>query len=331
MSFQASLQSISGYLKAALGLALLVFLFKRHIIKPEIIANGFSHPEVLLLALVVMTLGVNIAVYRWQILLKLHQTKSSFLRVQSITYIALFTGSFLPTSIGTDIIKVYYACGEEPNSAASVTASVILDRLIGLYTLLITLLALIIVDYPDLNHHQILRLIALSLALLLGAIPISALVLLHTAEKLSKNELKLFNKFSRKFNLLPDMIQSYTLDLPTLALTLFLGLLGHACTLTSIVIIAIEVNPPLLNWYQYSIAGGISIFSNILPITIGGLGVGESVFDQTCKLLSNSPGYLGYGSSMFLWRALSLIATMPGAIALTSFRRCSGHKTSESP
>ncbi len=71
-----------------------------------------------------------------------------------LTFIGFFFNNFLPTAIGGDIVKAYYAAKSTNNKVAAY-AAVLSDRLFGLAaTMLIAIIGLIFM-WKDLSHHMI--------------------------------------------------------------------------------------------------------------------------------------------------------------------------------
>lgn len=317
-------QKWSPWLKTGFAIILLFILFRLQIIDPKVIANGLKRPGIVIAALIAITLGINIGAYRWQLLLRASSIETLFSRIQSMTYISLFAGVFLPIPIGADILKIYYVSREtdKQNIAA---ATVVADKVIGLYALLLTFLILMIVDKGNVSRHSLLYSFATVATLLIVVIPCLAIGLWSVARPLTKHinpKYKVLSiSLAHYLNLSTKAYKFSVTNSSILAYALFLGVLGHILTLGSIAIVAIGLGLTNLNWQQYGIAGAIAIISNLVPISMGGLGVGEGVFDQVCRVMADTPNAEGYGSALFFWRAISLLATTPGALAYAAFRR----------
>lgn len=74
--------------------------------------------------------------YRWFLLLKPIGLKTRFSKILSFYYLGMYFNFFLPTAIGGDAVRVYYLHKEEKRLSHS-TASVFLDRDLGMAALLI--------------------------------------------------------------------------------------------------------------------------------------------------------------------------------------------------
>jgi uncharacterized protein (TIRG00374 family) len=78
----------------------------------------------------------SLSAYRWYLLLKPLGIETSFPRIVSLYYLGMYFNFFLPSAIGGDVFKVYYLNKETGRLSAS-TASVFLDRDVGMGGLLI--------------------------------------------------------------------------------------------------------------------------------------------------------------------------------------------------
>jgi len=72
---------------------------------------------------------------RWQYILNIHGINPSFMQTMRITFICTALGSVLPGGLGPDIIRTYQMSHQHGN-LTSVSSSIIIDRVIGLYSML---------------------------------------------------------------------------------------------------------------------------------------------------------------------------------------------------
>jgi uncharacterized membrane protein YbhN (UPF0104 family) len=102
--------------------------------------------------------------------------------------------------------------------------------------------------------------------------------------------------------------------------------LGHLLVATAIVVLARASGLATLSHAETAFAGTLGVLANQLPLTPGGLGVGESSFAQIARLLAPGSGALAYGSVIFTFRLVTLVSFLPGAVALLSFRHDGGQR-----
>lgn len=123
--------------------------------------------------------GVTIALgaWRWWLVLRAQGLDLGIRRTLEISFIAHFFNSFLLGSTGGDLLKAYYAARVTHHRKAEAIASVLIDRVLGLFTMLAFAVLMIIPNLPLVRRHP--ETIALATAIL-PMFGIAALLLLLT-------------------------------------------------------------------------------------------------------------------------------------------------------
>ena len=88
-----------------------------------------------------------IAVFRWQLLLRVQQIHLGLHRVFMLLMIGLFFNFFAPGGTGGDMVKVFYLMKETPGRRAHALLSALVDRLIGIFSLVTIAGVLIAVNW----------------------------------------------------------------------------------------------------------------------------------------------------------------------------------------
>ena len=91
----------------------------------------------LLVSLIFMGFTIIIGVIRWRIVLSVQGLKLSFKRAMGISLVSHFFNSFLLGSTGGDLLKAYFASGETSKKKAEAITTVAVDRLLGLFSMLL--------------------------------------------------------------------------------------------------------------------------------------------------------------------------------------------------
>ncbi|HXI50953.1 MAG TPA: lysylphosphatidylglycerol synthase transmembrane domain-containing protein, partial [Candidatus Saccharimonadales bacterium] len=89
------------------------------------------------LSLVLMGLTLVLGVLRWRMVLEVQGLHLSFLRASEISLVAHFFNSFLLGSTGGDLMKAFYAARETHHKKTEAIVAVFVDRLVGLWAMLI--------------------------------------------------------------------------------------------------------------------------------------------------------------------------------------------------
>jgi len=93
-------------------------------------------PEALALAVLLSVFGVGLSAWKWRLLLAVKSVELSFRAAWLYYYIGQFFNTFLPSVIGGDTARMYYLYSDTNDGSASVS-SVVVERILGLYSILL--------------------------------------------------------------------------------------------------------------------------------------------------------------------------------------------------
>ena len=96
-----------------------------------------TNPRALALSLVVIGAALAVGIVRWRIVLRVHGLNLSWGRATEISLVAHFFNSFLLGSSGGDLMKAYYAARETHHKKTEAVVTVFVDRLVGLWAMLL--------------------------------------------------------------------------------------------------------------------------------------------------------------------------------------------------
>jgi glycosyltransferase 2 family protein len=224
--------------------------------------------------------------WRWQVLLLSGGIKISFKDSLALTLMGLFATNFLPTTIGGDVVRLVGVMQMGYDKAVSL-ASLAADRLIGMVGMAMTVPFGVVYSWNVLQD---------------ALFTISLLTKFHEPVVFFKRTLFTFSIWLKK----PSSL------LAALAFTW----IHMLCLFGSIYIFVSALGTHASFWM---IAGlwSITYFITLLPISINGYGVQESVFTI---LLSNVVGLVPSVAATIalLIRAYFLLSSLPGAAFLPS-------------
>lgn len=125
-------------LQIAVTLAILYFVF-RDPGKRADMAVALRNANLLWLVLGFAVYGcVELcAALRWHVLLQVQNIVLTWRRLSALVMIGLFFNFFIPGGTGGDMVKIFYLLKETPHQRASALLSVIVDRVIGLLSLIV--------------------------------------------------------------------------------------------------------------------------------------------------------------------------------------------------
>lgn len=320
------MQTKRKYLQAVLNIGLLalalIALVWTGIVSPKAVASAFANPWSALAALVVILAGAQLNVLRWHLLLGWHGNPLSLSQVWRISYISWFLGTFLPGAAGADALRALYVHRACPEKRGVAFITIILDRLLGLAALLVAATGL----FALLGGGGLPQTLYLGIGLLLSAAMLTVLAAPFIVVWFNRLLLRLLGRFPRLLRLFREFDDAARLALALwhrqpgkLIACLLLGVAGHALVLAAIVILARSAGLTL-SATQLALAGALATLVNQLPLTPGGIGVGELSFAQFCLVMAPGTELSAYGSVMLVFRLLTLISYLPGAPALLTYR-----------
>lgn len=102
-------------------------------------------------SLVLMGATILLGIVRWRQVLRVHGLDLSFGRAAEISLVAHFFNSFLLGAAGGDLMKAYYAARETHHKKAEAVGTVFVDRIIGLFALLVFTMVAMVANLPLLD------------------------------------------------------------------------------------------------------------------------------------------------------------------------------------
>lgn len=317
-------QSLWNFLKLAIGLALIVYLYTR-LDDPARLWQQIVEADKGLLVVGALCYSGAVALggYKWGLLLQAAGIEVSFRRLLAYQWIAEFFNNFLPAQVGGDVIRGY-ALASDTHRAADVTASVLIDRFIGLSVFMVAAAvgstAMLLWGRPDgmaftSEQRVSVQLIALgsvgaSLLLLTLLVAILSRRLKVFVERLLKRipfmsfALPIWTKLAQAFNV-------YRYEYRALFLTSLCSILIVLLTSVNIWLIAQAIQPDSISMLEVLTINPIIVFVGLaLPFTPGGLGVRQSAFAATFLLMGTEDG-LGFAVGL-LQQFVGYLVSLPG-------------------
>ena len=142
------------------------------------------NPTALFVSILLMGVTLLLGVVRWRMVLRVQGLLLPWGRATEITLVAHFFNSFLLGSTGGDLMKAYYAARETHHRKPEAVVTVLVDRLIGLWAMLLFSALMMLPNFPLLFAHDQLR--ALSALVLLMLVGTSGVLLIAFRRGLSR-------------------------------------------------------------------------------------------------------------------------------------------------
>lgn len=299
-----------GAARVALGLALLAWVLTRP-------GTWSSLGELvgatwLLPALVGFTLvGAAIEATRLGLLFRSQDLHLSFGNACRVVALGAFFNFTIPGGTGGDVMKLYYLAAGNRGRRVEVATVLLVDRVVALFSLLCVLLALALLEARFVAGTPLVRVLVLSGAgLALALVAAAACALSRRVRRL-----RLYGWLLRRLPLstyarrVLDALHGFRGHLRAVGAAVAISMVGHSMLLAIFATsgaLLFEGAPAA----RISLLALLGLFANALPITPGGLGVGEAAFDRLFLA-----GGLARGSPLLLaWRAAQLPFFVAGGL-----------------
>jgi len=294
-----------------LSISLIILLVLVYAADLDALKNSFysiNFNAIIYAFLLILLIRLVMAI-RWKLLLGYYQINASLIKLFEIIFVSNAVGHLLPSGVGSDIIRVYElskskGCGEK------VLASVFLDRVFGLISMLLVALLAAWYAYFTADLEWIVPLLISFAALMLPVAFFIIRFLLSKNINLNSNK-KLLMKVTNFYNRFTIALQQT--DIPTHGYYTILLLSVLVQLIRSLVFICIFIglgaNIAIIHYFVFI---PIVFILMLIPISIGGLGVRESALFAFYGPLGLSIATCTVAGLIF--HALQLIMIIPGLI-----------------
>ena len=235
-------------------------------------------------------LGVSItaiSTVRMRILLRDQAILVSYRRCFVYICIGLFYSLFLPGGVSGDAAKAFYFFRDAPGKRIAVLGAIMLDRFLGLITLLALglLSGLFLVSVLTVVIPYLLGFGLLLILLVVGLVVVLRYEITHQQTAGAPWPLRMWEKVKGVFARLH--LKEYSTK--TLVNSMLLSALMNALMIILIWLCS-ELNKSGMTFTEVAAVSPLGLLSNTVPLTPGGLGVGEKTFDILYKAVGGENG-----------------------------------------
>jgi len=130
--------STGGIVRSIVAVALTTLVFWKSHPADVLQALTRTQPGPILVAVLLVLVDRALMAYRWLVLLRPFSGPDGprFRAVMRIFFVSTFVGTFLPASVGGDAVRAYALARERVDASAAV-ASVLMDRMLGVLSILV--------------------------------------------------------------------------------------------------------------------------------------------------------------------------------------------------
>ncbi|WP_028580366.1 lysylphosphatidylglycerol synthase transmembrane domain-containing protein [Desulfogranum japonicum] len=297
------LPRISYWLKLCISLSILGIILTQ--IDWQTFLHTLRSGDIMLLSAAFLLLWVERgwAVVKWHFLLRTQGVAISWWTLFGIYNIGAFWGLFLPSSLSTDVVRGYYLSKNTRNMELS-AASVVVDRMMGLFSLLFLCLVSIGVYSSKLQTSVIEHVVLSSLFFILLAV----LVHLDWVSDVLEKKIPFFAQHSLGKKLISmhrAFLQFKKFPRILLISFIFSLVLQFIRVITMYVTAcAFGIDADIVTFF---IVVPITVIVIMIPVSVGGLGVREGAFVSLFGLVG-----IGVNESFVISGTNSVMVTLIG-------------------
>ena len=301
-------------LRFTIGAGLLAYLARSGIVDFRALSKSFTMWRITFAAVTLLLLDSTLMSIRLSWLFRPQGLNLRFITSLKLTLVGFFFATFLPGAAGGDLSKLFYVTRGSGGRRIEIMTVVFLDRAIGLFSLLL----LPIIFAPLFAHSFSGVLILRRLLATIGVVALGAFagflvclfsdLFVNLIPSRARNHLT--NGVVRKVR---GVIAAYRENYGVLLAALGMSLLANLLLVFVTMIGALTVAPSSWNSRMFLVIP-IGHIANSLPLTPGGLGVGETAFNT----LFNLVGLLGGAETLLLTR---IWMALVGAIGFVFYLR----------
>jgi glycosyltransferase 2 family protein len=316
-------KKLAGPFKWVLAIVLLVVVIRSGKLDFGQLKIFLTQPATALLCLGITLFWYSLCFVRWRLLLKSQDIVIPFRVAFQLGMLGQFFQTFMPGTVGADLAKAVYIGRRFPTQKLRAVFSVVVDRAVGLYSILMLGALAFVLGFSKIAQmqHRHIPLVQ-SLGYFLVAVALVGLLSLLLLP-FFKPFVARFRPYLRRFPMLiktpfrhaEKIILQYSDRPRALWLSVFISLLTHSLAVLILFLIArsmfgVEV------WGQLDTAGfvlaaSLGLVAMALPISPHGLGVGQVAFASIFSAMGVSNPVFG-ASIVTAFQLVTLVANLLG-------------------
>lgn len=291
-----AIAAIKLALKFAFSFGILFYMVRSGRLDLEVVKRGFFHGHTFLLSLLLVVVATGSALFRWSLLLRGQGLQFPFPRVVRYGMIGAFFNTTMPGAVSGDLIKAWYVISDyKDQKKTPVLTSIILDRLVGIFGLVLVAVSPILLFWNEIwLMERLHNLVFLVLALFAGVVMFFGYMIASSWGPLAhvRRKLDALAKFGpgRLFLQAYDAWLSYRERPGLLVATLVISIVNHILAITAVILCARALGDYSLSAYQFFLLAPMALVTTAIPIAPAGLGVGHVAFGALFSLAGSSHG-----------------------------------------
>jgi uncharacterized protein (TIRG00374 family) len=283
--------------RTAIALALLYWVVQRS--GAATLRQFFAATWLAPLLLGLPVIGVFLESRRLNAILGSQGVQFPLLHGCKLVAVSTFFSLCIPGGTGGDVMKIYYLATAHRGRTVELATVVLVDRICAMFWLLIIILILAAIQAPVVAGNPVLSWLVIGAFLAATALAVAAAISCSELVRNSRIYTAVLHRlpFQSSITRVLDAFYAFRKHKKALARSAVFAIAMHltlACLFAMVGLVVLPQAPILL----VCLLSLLSLFANALPLTPGGLGVGEAAFTA----LFAAAGFPGAAPLMLGWR-----------------------------
>lgn len=315
--------------KLLIAAAVVWALIHYGVLDPAALQVAATRPLMLVVVIGLLSAMYVMSAFRWYVLLRCQSVGITADSAIGVTFLTLFVSTFLPGGhVAGDAVRITYVAKFLSSKRTAAVLSIFVDRLLGLYAMLLVVCTVALLDLSGIIRSAPLKLLATIAGTLSISIPVIVCILFIILNKANYRldriaKMLPIGFISESFNKIIEGIKLYRHAPGPIALALAISILIFTLGIVCVMVLGYSMQLGPLGPLDYGFAAPWASLASLLPVTPGGLGVGEAAFDRICHWREVNQTVAAYGTIFLVYRIASAVATLPGLMIYVLYRKTS--------
>ena len=286
--------SIITFVKFAVAVGLIAILFNKGLLDLSVLRQ-LTDPLVLTLGLLLVGVSLTLQAWRWYLLLEARKLPAVFSETWKLFHIGLFFNYAIPGSVGGDVVRAYYIVQEHRERRMDAVLTVVIDRLLGLYAMVVIGTLSILFNWDRIQGNQ--QLVSLSVATI-GLFLMMTLFWGASFSRRMKSVLRI-EAALRRLPMADKLVRAYKAaqgygeSKPRLLVAFGLSLVAQVFAIAFMILVGHTIGEGDVSLATYFFAVPLGSIIASVPIAPAGLGVGQVAFLVLFQMYTGEESLLG--------------------------------------
>lgn len=282
---------LSLILKVIVAVLLIGYLVKSGHLDPKDLWALMTFPNIVL-ALAILGTNLVLAAWRWIILLQARGFHIPFYYGWKLYMIGIFFNHALPGAVGGDLVRGYYLVNDHPERKVDAVMSVIIDRVLGLYSFFVLTLIAVAFDFDFVMGHEQIRWVALMCFLVF--LGMTGFFIIVFSRRLSLAfGLAFFEKRLPFVHRMVMSLQYFGQNRKVIGLSVTVSILAQLVSMLFFYQLARMSGETDVTWNAVMFAVPMGFLVTAVPIAPAGIGVGQVAFLYLFSAYLQRPSQFG--------------------------------------